>query len=113
MSCGTWEGIAPSVLSGPIRVSGTLRATAHRNLPSARVQLGLEQVGDPHDRYCGALVRGTLHGVLGTGPDIILLCHKFLAILHESELPLRDVTDHGIFHRIGAEGAAGLENYVA
>jgi hypothetical protein len=79
---------------------------------SPGTDLALEQVGNPHDRYCSSLVRGPLYGVLGTGPDVILLGHKLLAILHEGELALRDVTDHGILHRIRADGAAGLENNV-
>ena len=75
--------------------------------------LGLEQVGNSHDRHSRSRVRSPFRcGALGTGPDMVLLGHKFLAVLYNFELALRDVADHGIHHLVGRDGSAGLENDV-
>src|SRR2546423_2091519 len=75
--------------------------------------LGLEQVGNPHDRHSRSRVRSPFRcGALGTGPDMVLLGHKFLAVLHNFELALGDVADHGILHVVGRNSSSWLENNV-
>src|SRR5919108_4488504 len=64
---------------------------------SVWLYLGLEQVSDPHNRHRGPRVRGPFRcGALGTGPDIVLLGHKVLAVLRHFKLALGDVSEHGI-----------------